>query len=213
MPRFRGFSVLLFLAVVSLSIIVAPPVAQGQTLASSASFSGSVSDQPEHGAQRQSHVNQPGEGNHEGIYYRSRRQFLLLAFAGWQLYPDGGGAGFKTSKQSGMTLEVASLRPRRHTDHRIGQQIEVGSTAPLLQVDNANIGAEISQKQVTELPLNLRNVFDFVELNSSVNNLSQRQTISSGGQQGSPTRMSRSLILAAGIWNDGIPAGRTLGRE
>ena len=36
-----------------------------------------------------------------------------------------------------------------------------------------------------ELPLNLRNVFNFVELNSSVNNLSQRQTISSGGQQGS----------------------------
>ena len=52
-------------------------------------------------------------------------------------------------------------------------------------MDNANIGSEISQKQVTELPLNLRNVFNFVELNSSVNNLSQRQTISSGGQQGS----------------------------
>ncbi len=47
------------------------------------------------------------------------------------------------------------------------------------------MGAEISTKQVTELPLNLRNVFNFVELNSSVNNLSQRQTISSGGQQGS----------------------------
>ena len=52
-------------------------------------------------------------------------------------------------------------------------------------MDNANVGAEISHKQVTELPLNLRNVFNFVELNSSVNNLSQRQTISSGGQQGS----------------------------
>ena len=59
------------------------------------------------------------------------------------------------------------------------------AAAPLLQTDNANVGAEISQKQVTELPLNLRNVFNFVELNSSVNNLSQRQTISSGGQQGS----------------------------
>ena len=36
------------------------------------------------------------------------------------------------------------------------------ATAPLLQTDNANVGAEVSTKQVTELPLNLRNVFNFV---------------------------------------------------
>ena len=43
---------------------------------------------------------------------------------------------------------------------------------------------EISAKQVTELPLNLRNVFNFVQLNSSVNNNSQRQILQSGGEQG-----------------------------
>ena len=51
-------------------------------------------------------------------------------------------------------------------------------------MDNANVGAEISTKQVTELPLNLRNVFNFVQLNSSVNNNSQQQILQSGGEQG-----------------------------
>jgi len=41
--------------------------------------------------------------------------------------------------------------------------IEVTAVAPLLQTDNANVGAEISTKQVTELPLNLRNVVPEVE--------------------------------------------------
>ena len=95
-------------------------------------------------------------------------------------------AGFKTFKQQGITLEVGQSATQ-NVALTIGstEQIEVIAVAPLLQTDNANVGAEVSTKQVTELPLNLRNVFNFVELNSSVNKLSQRQTISSGGQQGS----------------------------
>ena len=110
--------------------------------------------------------------------------FALLPAGSYTLTVEA--AGFKTSKQTGITLEVGQSANQSVT-LTIGsvEQIEVLSTVPLLQVDNANIGAEISQQQVTELPLNLRNVFNFVELNSSVNNLSQRQTISSGGQQGS----------------------------
>ena len=44
------------------------------------------------------------------------------------------------------------------------EQIEVTSGTPLLQTDNANVGDEVSAKQVTELPLNLRNVFNFVDV-------------------------------------------------
>ena len=44
MPKFRSLPILLFLAVASLAISIALPVAHGQTLASTASFSGSVSD-------------------------------------------------------------------------------------------------------------------------------------------------------------------------
>ena len=95
-------------------------------------------------------------------------------------------AGFKTFKQQALTLEVGQSGTE-DIALTIGssEQVLVTETAPLLQTDNANIGQEVSAKQITELPLNLRNVFNFVELNSSVNNLSQRQTISSSGAQGS----------------------------
>jgi len=187
MPKFRKFSVLLFLAVASLSITVALPIVQGQTLASTASFSGSVSDST--GARvpnAKVTLNNPEKGitrafttDPEGNF-----SFALLPAGTYTLVVEA--EGFKTSKQTGITLEVGQSASQSVT-LTVGsvEQIEVVSTIPLLQVDNANIGAEISQKQVTELPLNLRNVFNFVELNSSVNNLSQRQTISSGGQQGS----------------------------
>jgi len=187
MPKFNRFSFLLFLVVASLSITVALPDVHGQTLASTASFSGSVSDST--GARvpnAKATLNNPEKGitrafttDPEGNF-----SFALLPAGTYTLMVEA--AGFKTSKQTGITLEVGQSANQSIT-LTIGsvEQIEVLATAPLLQVDNANIGAEISQKQVTELPLNLRNVFNFVELNSSVNNLSQRQTISSGGQQGS----------------------------
>jgi hypothetical protein len=187
MPEFRKFSVLLFVAVASLSITVALSDLHGQTLASTASFSGSVSDST--GARvpgAKVTVNNEEKGitrafttDPEGNF-----SFALLPAGTYTLIVEAG--GFKTSKQTGITLEVGQSASQSVT-LTIGsvEQIEVMSTTPLLRVDNANVGAEISQKQVTELPLNLRNVFNFVELNSSVNNLSQRQTISSGGQQGS----------------------------
>jgi len=186
MPKLRRVS-LLFLAIVFIFVGITVPVAHGQTLASTASFSGSVSDST--GARvpnAKVTLNNPEKGitrafttDPEGNF-----SFALLPAGSYTLMVEA--AGFKTSKQTGITLEVGQSANQSIT-LTIGsvEQIEVVSTAPLLQVDNANIGAEISQKQVTELPLNLRNVFNFVELNSSVNNLSQRQTISSGGQQGS----------------------------
>jgi len=187
MPKFRSLPVLLCLAVASLSIGTALPVAYSQTLASAVSFSGSVSDpsgarvanatvtlsSPDKGITRSFKAD--AEGNFS---------FALLPAATYALTVQA--PGFKTFKQQGITLEVGQSASQAVV-LTIGstEQIEVTAAAPLLNATDANVGAEISTKQVTELPLNLRNVFNFVELNSSVNNLSQRQTISSGGQQGS----------------------------
>jgi hypothetical protein len=187
MPKFRSLSAFLFLAVASISIGIALPVVHGQTLASTASFSGSVSDSS--GA-RVANANVTVSSPEKGITRASKTDaegnfsFALLPAGTYTLTVQT--TGFKTFKQEGITLEVGQSASQSVT-LTIGstEQIEVTAAAPLLQTDNANIGAEISTKQITELPLNLRNVFNFVELNSSVNNLSQRQTISSGGQQGS----------------------------
>jgi hypothetical protein len=184
MPKFHS-SVLLLL-VLAFATGSAVPFVQGQSLASSVSFSGSVSDpsgarvananvtltNPEKGITRVFKTD--AEGNFS---------FALLPAGTYTLTVEA--AGFKTYKQERIALEVGQSASQS-VALTVGstEQIEVTSTAPLLQVDNANVGAEVSQKQVTELPLNLRNVFNFVQLNSSVNNLSQQQVLQSGGEQG-----------------------------
>ncbi len=185
MSIFRGFSALLPLAVAALVISTGVRATYGQTAASTAVFSGSVSDSsgarvagatvtissPEKGITRTFKTD--GEGNFS---------FPLLPAATYTLTVSA--SGFKTSKQEGITLEVGQSASQNVT-LTIGsvEQIEVTAQAPLLQTENANLGAEVSTKMVTEMPLNLRNVFNFVQLNSSVNN-SQRQLIESGGSQG-----------------------------
>ena len=187
MLRFRSTSPLLFLAFIAFAISVATPLANSQTLASSAAFSGSVSDSsgarisnatvvltsPETGITRTFKTD--AEGNFS---------FALLPASTYTLTVSA--PGFKTVRQQGIILEVGQSASQSVT-LSIGttEQIEVTAAAPLLQTDNANVGDEVSTKQVTELPLNLRNVFNFVQLNSSVNNQSQQQVISGGGEQGS----------------------------
>jgi hypothetical protein len=187
MLKVRSFSLLVAPIVAALAINASVPMLYAQTLASTASFSGTVSDSS--GA-RVANANVTISSPEKGITRAFKADaegnfsFALLPASTYTLTVQA--PGFKTSKQEGITLEVGQASSQIVT-LTIGstEQIEVTAVAPLLQTDNANVGAEISTKQITELPLNLRNVFNFVELNSSVNNLSQRQTISSGGQQGS----------------------------
>ena len=123
MPKFRRFSVLLFLAVASLSITVALPIVHGQTLASTASFSGSVSDSsgarvanakvtlsnPEKGITRAFKTDP--EGNFS---------FALLPAGTYTLTVEA--AGFKTSKQAGNhTGSWPVCQPERHSNDRIGR--------------------------------------------------------------------------------------------
>ena len=195
MPKFRSLSLFLFLAVAALAISIVIPVAHGQTLASTASFSGSVSDSS--GA-RVANANVTLSSPEKGITRAFKTDaegnfsFSLLPAATYTLTVQA--TGFKTFKQEGITLEVGQSASQSVT-LTIGstEQIEVTAAAPLLQTDNANVGDEVSTKQVTELPLNLRNVFNFVTLNSSVNNLSQeRGHFKRAESKARPTRTFRS---------------------
>lgn len=187
MPTLRSLSLFLALAVAVLVTGTALPIAHGQTLASTASLSGSVSDSS--GARIANAnvvVSSPEKGITRAFKTDAEGNFSFALLPAGIYTLTASAPGFKTAKQQGITLDVGQSASHSITlTVGLTEQIEVTAAPPLLQTDNANLSAEISSKQITELPLNLRNVFNFVELNSSVNNLSQRQTISSGGQQGS----------------------------
>jgi hypothetical protein len=91
--------------------------------------------------------------------------------------------GFETYQQSGIVLNAASTATQNVT-LTIGaetQSIAVTADASLLNTDNANVAAELDAKQIVELPLNVRNVYGLVTLNSSVQNTSEGQILLGGG--------------------------------
>ncbi|WP_260473150.1 TonB-dependent receptor [Edaphobacter aggregans] len=122
--------------------------------------------------------------------------------------------GFQTYEQRGVSL-AAGVSVHQDITLSVGavsQEVVVSASAPLLNADNANISADISQRQVVELPLNLRNVFGLASLNSSVNNSTQAQMVNSNGISGSAdqdisflnfggTHFGTAAYLLDGTWN------------
>jgi hypothetical protein len=156
-----------------------------QTLSSSASLSGTVSDpsgarvpkatitltNSEKGITRVATSGSAGEFS-----------FALLPAGTYTLKASA--TGFKTSEQTGIVLAVGdSVTENVGLTIGASEQVTVSVSGPLLQTEDANIGTEIASKQVEELPLNLRNVVGLVTLNSSVNNQTQQQVLSNGGQE------------------------------
>jgi len=103
---------------------------------------------------------------------------------------------FRPYTQNGIVLAVGQVAEQNVTLElgAVTQEITVTASAPLINTSNANISSDVDQRQTVELPLNLRNVFGLVALNSSVNNSQQNQA------------------LRRPLWNHRLPLGRTLGR-
>jgi len=106
--------------------------------------------------------------------------FTQLAPAPYQLQVEA--AGFSAYLQQGISLD-AGASPTQDVKLSMGgvnQKVVVTSEAPLINTTNANIGAEVDGKQIVELPLNQRNVYGLITLNSSVNNSSETQALGGG---------------------------------
>ena len=123
-------------------------------------------------------------------------------------------SGFQTYEQRGISLAAGASAHQNitMTVGAVSQEVVVSASAPLLNADNANISADISQRQVVELPLNLRNVFGLASLNSSVNNSTQAQMVNANGISGSAdqdisflnfggTLFGTAAYLLDGTWN------------
>ncbi len=94
--------------------------------------------------------------------------------------------GFTTGRMSNVVLEVgqSSTLDLQLQVGEVSQTVEVESAAPVLATGSADVGSEVSTKQALELPLNIRNVFGLVSLDSSVNNSQQFQALNPPGSQG-----------------------------
>jgi len=100
-----------------------------------------------------------------------RYLFLLIPAGTYKLQVEK--QGFHTYVQSGIVLAIGQPATQDVT-LQLGaqtQEVQVTASTPLLNTTNATIGSEVSAKETVELPLNWRNVFGLVALNSSVNPL------------------------------------------
>jgi hypothetical protein len=91
--------------------------------------------------------------------------------------------GFETYKQNGIALNAAQTATQ-NVSLTVGaetQSVMVTANASLLNTDNSNVASDIGADQITEMPLNTRNVFALATLNSSVNNTSEGQLLLGGG--------------------------------
>ena len=66
----------------------------------------------------------------------------------------------------GQSLEI----PVTLTMAKVSEVVEVTSAMPVMDTSDSNVSTEIDQKALVDLPLNARNVFGLVFLNSAVNN-------------------------------------------
>jgi hypothetical protein len=97
--------------------------------------------------------------------------------------------GFETYQQNGIVLEAAETATQNVT-LTVGAEtvsVNVTSDVSLMNTDNANVAADLDAKQIVELPLNLRNVYGLITLNSSVQNTSEGQLLLGGGSNTTDT--------------------------
>ena len=80
--------------------------------------------------------------------------------------------GFKTLQRKGIVLQVNGRTAVDLTLEvgEVTQEVEVTAAAPLLQSESSALGTVISRRDISELPLNGRSVFNLAPLTAGVTN-------------------------------------------
>ena len=182
MTRLRFVVLALLVTLIALTF---PPRSSAQTKSTTASLSGTVTDpsgaripnatmkvtHPDTGIVRSATTNGTGEFS-----------FAFLPVGTYVLQASA--PGFNTTKQDGIVLTAGdSLNMNIGLTIGTNEQVVVSSSQPLLQTQDASISIDVSNKQIEELPLNLRNVLSFATLDSAVNVQGDRQLLGAGGSE------------------------------
>lgn len=202
MKRARSSRIAVMLLVTAAALIASPSL-PAQTLTSTASLSGTVSDQTGAVVPRATVkiVSSDAGLAREFVTDASGGfSFALLPAATYSLTVDA--HGFNSVKQERIVLSAGASV----TDNiklqvaTASEQVTVTSAAPLLQTDSANVSTLVTSRQVQDLPLNLRNVTGLVLLNSSVNNQTQQQILASGGAEDTADQDESFLSFGGGFF-------------
>lgn len=90
--------------------------------------------------------------------------------------------GFSSYLQKGISLDAGQSASQNVTLQvgNVTQEVVVTSDTSLINTTNPNIASEVNSKQIVELPLNDRNVYGLIQLNSSVQTGNLYQTVLGG---------------------------------
>lgn len=113
--------------------------------------------QPATGITRAAKTNQ--DGGYE-VRYLQPGEYVL----------EVGSTGFRTERRTGIVLQINQMA-RFDIVLQVGdvvETVEVSSSAPLLQTENAVVGSVISQQRIVNLPLNNRNFLQLAILTPGV---------------------------------------------
>jgi len=200
---------------VSLFAFLTCVAAWGQTQAVNAQLSGTITDPnkaPVPGAQVTLSNSETGFRRQFTTPETGQYTFTLIPPGRYELTVEK--AGFANAHVPSVVLEVgqSSTLDAQLQLGTVSQTVEVEASAPVLVTGSADVGSEVSGKQAVELPLNIRNVFGLVGLDSSVNNSQQFQALNPPGSQGNVDqdisffnfgggRMGTTVFLFDGHWD------------
>jgi hypothetical protein len=207
---------------IAVVLMLLPATLSAQSQAFTATLNGSVTDSS--GAQvsgakvtltnAERGITRTFTTNDSGMYTFT----LLPPASGYSLQVES--PNFQTYKQTGIEL-VAGQSAQQAVVLKISgakEQVVVEASAALVNAENPNVGSDITSRQIVELPLNLRNVYNMSLLNSSVNNSSEYQVVGGNGLSGTAdqdvsflnfggTFFGTSAILLDGTWDTGSDWG------
>ena len=114
--------------------------------------------------------------------------------------------GFKTIAETGVTVNVSSNITRNFQlqTGAVSETVEVTSTAPLLQSQDASVGQVVDQKSVNDLPLNGRNFTFLAQLAAGVNSpqADTRGNASTGAFAANGSRPAQNNYMLDGVDNN-----------
>src|SRR5579875_4134708 len=186
------------------TVAILPPVARSQTEAFSASLAGEVHDVSEAAipgatvtvASKDKGISRTFKTDVQGRY-----SFASLPPGTYSLTVEA--PGFSPYKEDGIQLTAGQASSESITlqPGQVQTQVTVSeSQAPLLTTENSNVSTDLNEQQIQQLPVDFRNVFGLVLLNSSVNNSTQLQLLNGGGQSGTADQDISFLNFGGGYF-------------